>query len=559
MSDDETPAAADAPVPDPFEGPGWERSARRSARPHPAPDRQDAEVQLRRERRRRSKDTRRRRRRRILIGSGVVALALVAAVAWLLYTGLRARHELEAVRSEVRQLRAEITAGDLDGARTTARTLRSHADEAHDLTTGPVWAGAAALPWLGNPLDSARTVTSGVDELADGTLPALVDASKALDPQQLRQADGSIDLAPITDAAPSLDSAATSLAQVIHRLDGAPASTWLGSVDAARSDLLGQLSGFQSTVDSADTAAKIVPTMLGADGPRSYLVSFENEAELRGTGGLPGAFAILTADHGKFSFTRFESDTTLGRQQTGLDFGADFDRLWAGSNPTDDYRDSNVSPNFPYAAQVWVAQWKTLTGQQLDGAVALDPTALSYLLHVTGPARLPDGSRVSAGNAVALTQNTVYLKYGSPSETTPADNKARKKFLLTIARAVSTKLIDTHANTTALVRAAAHAASERRLLVWSRDPACGGPAGADEDQRRGARHRGAVHGSRAEQRDRRQAGLLPAVLDEHRPVRLRRHARRHGDHDIPQHGSGQSHALHVRPLRRRPAGGAAPG
>jgi hypothetical protein len=31
-------------------------------------------------------------------------------------------------------------------------------------------------------------------------------------------------------------------------------------------------------------------------------------------------------------------------------------------------------------------------------------------------------------------------------------------------------LIDTHADTTALVRAAAHAASERRLLVWSRDP-----------------------------------------------------------------------------------------
>ena len=35
---------------------------------------------------------------------------------------------------------------------------------------------------------------------------------------------------------------------------------------------------------------------------------------------------------------------------------------------------------------------------------------------------------------------------------------------------MSHRLIDTKADTTALVKAAAHGASERRLLVWSRDP-----------------------------------------------------------------------------------------
>jgi hypothetical protein len=462
MTDDETPAAG-APIPDPFEGPGWDRSSRRRTQASADIGPQDPDVRVRRERRQRSKYVQQRKRRRILIAGGVVALAVVAAVAWLLYTGLRARHELEAVRAEVRQLRAQITAGDLDQARVTARTLRSHADKAHDLTTGPLWAGAAAVPWLGDPLDSARAVTAGVAELAEGTLPDLVDASKTFDPQSLRKPDGSIDLATISDAAPALHSAAKSMEQVVQRIDDAPASTWLASVDSARGDLLDQLSGFQSTVDSADTAVAVVPTMLGADGTRSYLVGFQNEAELRGTGGLPGAFAILEADHGQFRFTRFESDNTLTRQPTDLDFGTDYDRLWTGADPTNDYRDSNISPNFPYAAQVWVAQWKALTGQQLDGAVTLDPTALSYLLKVTGAATLPDHTKVNSKNAVALTQNTVYLKYGTEQ------NKQRKKFLLTVARAVSARLIDSHANTTALVRAAAHAASERRLLVWSRD------------------------------------------------------------------------------------------
>src|SRR4051794_1180426 len=101
MSEDETPATG-APVPDPFEGPGWERSSRRKTPAAADVDPQDPDVRVRRERLRRSKYVQQRKRRRVLIAGGIVALAVVAAVAWLLYTGLRARHELEAVRAEVR-------------------------------------------------------------------------------------------------------------------------------------------------------------------------------------------------------------------------------------------------------------------------------------------------------------------------------------------------------------------------------------------------------------------------------------------------------------------------
>ncbi len=48
--------------------------------------------------------------------------------------------------------------------------------------------------------------------------------------------------------------------------------------------------------------------MLGAQGTRRYMMAFENNAEARGLGGLPGAYAILRADHGKVSFERFGTD-----------------------------------------------------------------------------------------------------------------------------------------------------------------------------------------------------------------------------------------------------------
>ena len=39
--------------------------------------------------------------------------------------------------------------------------------------------------------------------------------------------------------------------------------------------------------------------MAGADGPRDYLLVFQNNAEIRATGGLPGSWARLHAEDGK--------------------------------------------------------------------------------------------------------------------------------------------------------------------------------------------------------------------------------------------------------------------
>ncbi len=406
----------------------------------------------------------------MLVGTGIGTLLLLAAVTWLLVSGLKARTQLEAVRAQVRQLRAEIAAGDLSSARRTAAQLHTHAERAHALTTGPVWSTAAALPYFGDPAQTVRAITSGVDKVANSALPQLIDASRQLEPGTVRRRDGSLALGPIEKAAPDLERATRTLRAARRQIENSPSSTWLGTVDTARSDLAGQLHSLASTLLSADVAARTLPTLFGGHGPKSYFVSFQNEAELRGLGGLPGAFAILKADRGKLSFTRFESDSAIMHVDSGLNFDAGFQRLYSrrGSDrvfdPTRLYVNSDDSPHFPYAAQIWLAQWERKTGQRLDGAITLDPTAVSYLLGVAGPTRLADGTLVTAGNVVALTQQAAYDRFAR-------DNSARKVYLLDIARAVSSRLIAATANTSAIVRAAAKAVGEHRLLVYSTDRA----------------------------------------------------------------------------------------
>lgn len=397
----------------------------------------------------------------------VVGAAILLIGAWVLITALLARAQLEDVRSEVRQLRAQISAGNLDAARATARHISDHAAKADDYTSGPAWALVANIPAGGAPFQTVRTITAQVDVLGKQVLPEVITASRQLDPATLRKSDGTIDLARVSAVAPTLVRADSAMTNATAAVAARPAMTWLGAVDSARSDLLTQMRSLGRTLHSATLASQVVPPMLGVDGTKRYFVAFQNDAEARGTGGLPGAFAIVRATHGKISFERFESDSALGGVvPSGVDFGQAYNRLWSGGAPYSDYGDSNVSPHFPYAARIWLAMWQRKTHERLDGALALDPQALAYLLAVTGPATLPDRSTVSASDVVQLTQQTLYRRFPAI-----ADSAARKKYLLEVARAVSTTVIKARGDTTGLIKAAGRAASERRLLVYSTDPA----------------------------------------------------------------------------------------
>ena len=46
------------------------------------------------------------------------------------------------------------------------------------------------------------------------------------------------------------------------------------------------------SVDALSRTATLLPAMLGRDGPRDYLIVFQNNAEWRSLGGIVGALAL---------------------------------------------------------------------------------------------------------------------------------------------------------------------------------------------------------------------------------------------------------------------------
>jgi nucleoside-diphosphate-sugar epimerase len=137
----------------------------------------------------------------------------------------------------------------------------------------------------------------------------------------------------------------------------------------------------------------LVPGFIAQDSKKTYLVLFQNSAELRPTGGFIGSYGLLTFEKGKLlDFSVEDIYAADGQLQGYIEppppikkaFG---DKSWF-------FRDSNWDPDFAVSAQR--AEWflQKTTNRKVDGVIAVNLPAAKLLLEATGPLTLPDYDEV---------------------------------------------------------------------------------------------------------------------------------------------------------------------
>jgi hypothetical protein len=215
--------------------------------------------------------------------------------------------------------------------------------------------------------------------------------------------------------------------------------------------------------DEAVATVKASSWLAGADAPKRYMIAFQNSAEARGTGGILGAFAIVEMNKGAFSVIRTGSNAVLySLKDVPVKVPAEFTKLY-GKNPAI-LQNSNLSPHFPYGAEIWMGLWKKQFGEQLDGVIAVDPSALSYVLQATGPITLKSGEVITSENVVAETLQKAYKRYET-------NNDARKQYLVDIMNAAASKITSGQFSKVGMAKAIKRGLIENRILMYSRDGA----------------------------------------------------------------------------------------
>ncbi len=396
--------------------------------------------------------------------AGLLLLVLVAFGAWLGLQVTQAKSNLEDARDNAQQAKEALSKGEVEDARRLVDAARSDAEQAQDATHSLPWNIASVVPWLGSPFKTGQQISDVVAGLAADVLQPSVNVGEALAPDQLLAGNGHVDVRRLRDSAPKLSEISTAANDLNARATAISEPKYLSVMRDARSALQTQISDLSELLDNTALAARLVPSMMGVDGPRSYFMGFQTNAEARGTGGLLGGFGVIRFDNGTATVERLGRNSELDKKFAPIDLGMEFLQRYGSMNATTDFRNSNQSPHFPYAAQIWKSMWEQQSGTTVDGAISIDPVALSYILAAVGSVTMPDGETITKDNVVELTESTAYIRFG-------ADFAGRKTYLQDVASAVVEKMTGQLDSPRQLLDALGKAVSERRIAVWSASPA----------------------------------------------------------------------------------------
>ncbi len=393
----------------------------------------------------------------VIVAVGLLLL-LISCTTWVGVRTLMAKAELEAAVPIAARAQDEIFDGDTTAARRSISELARHASSAAELTSDPIFAASQSIPFLGANLVAVRQIATSIDAVASSGLMPLAELAASIGPAMLQPVDGKVALQPLIDAAPTLSDAEQILATANADVGSIDTAATIDPITDAVDRLSRVLDEATGIISAASRAAQLLPAMLGASEERNYLLMFQNNAELRASGGLPGALAIITTSDGSFEMTAQASANAFPKYPQSL-LPIDSATQSLHGNIGQYMQNVNLTPDFPTSARLAAAMWNDQFELDVDGVIAVDPVLLGYILAASGPVELSTGDVIDSSNAVDFLLSEVYAKYPEPSAQDPVFAEA--------ARAVFGTLSSGSLDSAALMSALRAGSEERRILIWN--------------------------------------------------------------------------------------------
>lgn len=126
--------------------------------------------------------------------------------------------------------------------------------------------------------------------------------------------------------------------------------------------------------------------LLGKDKPRNYLVIFQNDGELRPSGGFWTAYSSIKVDKGKITPGTSSNIYDLDDKISSTVPAPRLIKSYHLNVPYLNLRDSNLSPDFPTDAQIFLDGYYKAMGKKdkFDAVVALDTNVLVDIVKILG-------------------------------------------------------------------------------------------------------------------------------------------------------------------------------
>jgi hypothetical protein len=208
--------------------------------------------------------------------------------------------------------------------------------------------------------------------------------------------------------------------------------------------------------------SKIFTDVLGGNGPRKYLFLFQNNQEMRATGGFIGTYGVMNILNGRidkfFIDGIFNPDGQLREKVVPPKPIQKISAAWS-------LHDSNWFPDFPASAEKATWFYEKTGGPTVDGVITMTPTVMQKLLRITGPIEMAEyGVTVDENNFLEEIQREVEVDYDK-------DLNQPKKILADLAPIILDKIFNTK-STSDIVKTAGvllESLNEKQILIYSKN------------------------------------------------------------------------------------------
>ncbi|MBI5793866.1 DUF4012 domain-containing protein [Candidatus Uhrbacteria bacterium] len=175
-----------------------------------------------------------------------------------------------------------------------------------------------------------------------------------------------------------------------------------------------------SGIDEFQSFFSLAQQLLGAQGSKRYLIVFQNNTEIRPTGGFIGSFADVKVHDGVIEHMDVPGGGSYALQ------GALQENLMAPQplqllSARWEFQDANWFPDFPTSARQLIQFYQDAGGGSVDGVLAVNATFVADLIGLLGPIEMPEyGRTITQENFIFEAQRIVEMEYDRVENTPKA-------------------------------------------------------------------------------------------------------------------------------------------
>lgn len=233
------------------------------------------------------------------------------------------------------------------------------------------------LPYVGSQVESRQALLSSGQHLALGNTYVVKGIREAQESEASLTDRFRLIRAHLRSAIPQYEAALGELYRVKSEAIPAEYQTSFDEFRALFETIVADMRSIVGLIDALDAA-------FGGDAFRRYLVVFQNQHEIRPTGGFMGSFAILDVEKGKIKNIEVPPGGAYDLQGQLPAYVKPPSPLLL-VNGRWELQDANWFPDFAESAKKIAWFYEQSRGATVDGVIAVNGSVLERLLRVTGP------------------------------------------------------------------------------------------------------------------------------------------------------------------------------